>query len=62
MKKIYCDSCRKEIKKNKVFDVGINFCDSSCESHIEHYELCKDCYDAMKREIPKLLNWRNRLR
>jgi len=60
IKKIVCDNCGKEIEnKDKINTIKIHYNGSIIPNK---YELCDACYKAMKREIPKLLNWRNRLR
>ena len=60
MIKKYCDSCKKE------FGIGIRYNTISIrynyDNILDEYELCNACFEAMKREMPKLLNWRNRLK
>jgi len=68
VRKYYCDSCKKEIefedeiKKIKILynHTGCSWVD--CTKDSDEYELCNDCYKAMKLELKKIFNWRNRLR
>ena len=60
MRKYYCDSCKKEMEEKD--KISLCYYKNNKEENREYYDLCRNCYKAMKREIPKLLNWRNRLR
>jgi len=60
MQIVLCDSCKKEIEKINV--IQVYFSDFIKDTISKKYELCDACFEAMQREIPKLLNWRNRLR
>lgn len=60
MNKIYCNNCKKVMKEKNMLDIRYHKYGKDMYWH--RYILCKDCFDAMKREIPKLLNWRNRLK
>lgn len=60
MRKIYCNNCKKELKENN--RIFICYYKYGEQMYRNKYDLCKNCYKAMKREIPKLLNWRDRLR
>lgn len=60
MKKTFCDCCCKEVEEPHTIEVYYHKWGGG--ERLQSYELCNACYKAMQREIPKLLNWRNRLR